>query len=196
MSKGAAPAWRARENQGDLRLRPEKHASRERLAHYYSQLTDETLRWRLHSGTLSTIEQEVVRDELARRGVADAPFSSPTPASSGDSVTRGQVLRRFGALFVTAVLAINGLIELGFYRALSTRDPAVHENDMSLLMSTLAMRLLAAAVLAYAVAAIVGLVLKARWTWPQVSLVYLALYAVSLCVLLPAAWRKIEPYLG
>jgi hypothetical protein len=171
----------------------QKLESRERLAHHYSQLTDEALRWHLHEGDLSALAQEVVREELERRGVTDAPL--PRGKSPGQASGHRRMFGRLSIVALIALVAVNLPMAWIIYRTLAARYPETDDAGPGMLAEALWLPLIATSVLAYVAAAIVGAILKARWTWLQISLSYFAIYAVSLCLMLPAVARRIDLYL-
>jgi len=169
----------------------QKLESREQLAHHYSQLTDEALRWHLHEGDLSAIAQEVIREELERRGVTDAPL----PAAQSQASGQRRMFGRLSIVALIALVAVNLPMAWIIYRTLAARYPETHDAGPGMLAEALGLPLIATSVLAYLAAAIVGAILKARWTWLQISISYFAIYAVSLCLMLPAVARRIDLYL-
>src|SRR5262245_46655980 len=172
--------------------------SREELVYDYSQLTDEALMARLQGGTLSTLARDVVREELERRGVEGIPAESAPTAPPGDPAhdlaRRGTVLRRMTIMFFVLLVAANALGAFICYRMIRARHPALSDYDLDVLAGTLAYALIAASILSYVAAIIVGLIVRARWTWRLVCLSYLALYLGALCLTLPAALEDIAPY--
>jgi hypothetical protein len=172
--------------------------SREELAYGYSQLTDEALLARLHGGTLTALAREVVREELERRGVegipAESGLTAPPDDSTDDLTRRGFVLRRMTIIFFILLVTANALGAFICYRMIHARHPAMSDNDLDVLAGTLAYALIAASILSYIASMVLGLMVRARWTWRLVCLSYLALYLGALVLTLPAALEDIAPY--
>ena len=169
--------------------------SREELVYTYSQLTDEALLRHLQGGTLSGLAVDVVREELQRRGVDPASEVATAVREPGQDLTRrGTVLRRMTVAFLAVLVTVNVLIGALIYQAIRARHPHMPAEDINLVTGTLAYALVAASVLSLIAGAVLGLVIRTRWTWRLVSLSYFALYLGALCLMLPAALEDIAPY--
>ena len=177
-------------------MRPKnlKHASREELASYYSGLTDEALRWRLHNDSLSPLAQEVIRGELARRGVTDEPLSSTFTHTAEELAVRGRTKVRIWAAFLVIVVPVNATVAWLFLRAAVQRPGETLVSDA--LVRAMGLVLVGAAALTHVVAMALSVMVRARWTWSQVAALYLVLYLASLGLLLRLRWQTFMSYFG